>query len=1141
MKRTKSALQSQRRLGCWFLASCALFGAGSATGDGGNVGSALLAGIFRDHAVLQRDRPIAVWGYAAAGEDVTVSLGQAITHTQADAAGHWHANLPAMSAGGPFELKAQTGSGRAQSASDVLVGDIFLCSGQSNMEFPVDRTGDAYSEIATSTNPRIRMVTVEHAASPTPLAEFTRPLEWQLAGPQTVSHWSAACFYFARELQKNQPVPIGLVHSSWGGSNIRPWMSAAAFRSLGGYESALNILTLYAKDQTAAQRQFAEQWEAWWREKTGDRPGSEPWTVESVNGARRMTNKHQARPAPTLGEWLPAPAGLGDWRYWGVAELRDFTGLIWYRTHIHLSASQAKSAARLDLGSINQVDETWLNGRALGNTFGYGTERSYAIPAGALHAGDNVLVVNVLSTYGGGGLLAGGAQRALQLSSGESITLAGPWEYRVVPPNVGYPPRAPWEPIGGVTTLYNAMIAPLGSYGLRGALWYQGESNADEWQTYQKLLSALMADWRRQFSPDLPFLVVQLPNYGRAPTEPGESSNWASLREAQRAAVAADAHAALAVTIDIGEPRNLHPTNKQDVGKRLARAARHVIYGEPLPPSGPVAVSAISSGGQIVVNFRDIENGLVAYSHDRPIGFELCGAVCRFAQSSIDGSKIVLPVPQDGPKPTRVRYCWADSPVCTLFDRSGLPAGPFELPITQPNTAAGQDQLTAEKDHQRLLDLLHIKELRRGPDGDPSSPRHANFDESKVEPYQLPDPLVTDDGKRVRTPDEWWKRRRPQIVELFDREVYGRVPRDVPKVTWHVERTDHESRESKPLITKHVVGHLDNSADPDINVDIQLTLTTPAGAAGPVPVIMELGLSPETQTALRKRFTDAQWAQIQGSGPDWRDQVLAKGWGYAIYIPTSVQPDNGAGLTRGVIGLSNRGQPRKLEDWGALRAWAWGASRALDYLETDKSVDARHVGIEGLSRYGKATLVAMAYDSRFAIAFVGSSGQGGGKIARRAFGEQVENLAAVSEYHWVAGNYLKYAGPLTPNDLPVDAHELIALCAPRPVFISAGAQEIEGGWIDAKGMFLGAVGASPVYELLGKKGLGTSQFPPLETALIDGDLAWRQHRAGHTTGPNWPTFLQFASRYFPRPTPAPAAANASKESSFSISNVTFLM
>jgi hypothetical protein len=235
-----------------------------------------------------------------------------------------------------------------------------------------------------------------------------------------------------------------------------------------------------------------------------------------------------------------------------------------------------------------------------------------------------------------------------------------------------------------------------------------------------------------------------------------------------------------------------------------------------------------------------------------------------------------------------------------------------------------------------------------------------------------------------------------------------------------------------------------------------------------------------------------------------------------VIIPNSIQEDNGGGLTRGIIGLVNKGQPRKPDDWGALAAWAWGASRALDYFETDKAVDAKRVGIEGHSRYGKATLLAMALDQRFAISYVSSSGTGGAKLHRRDFGEIVENVAAMNEYHWMAGNYLKYAGPLTWNDLPVDSHELVALCAPRPVFIGAGATRGDG-WVDAKGSFLAAVGAGPVYKLLGKKDLGATEFPPIETPLIAGDLAFRQHSGGHTDGPNWPTFLQFASQSFVPP------------------------
>jgi len=434
--------------------------------------------------------------------------------------------------------------------------------------------------------------------------------------------------------------------------------------------------------------------------------------------------------------------------------------------------------------------------------------------------------------------------------------------------------------------------------------------------------------------------------------------------------------------------------------------------------------------------------------------------------------------------------------------------------------------LTAEQDHQRLLELLDIGSLRHGPDGNPKSPNAANFDESKVSPnLNLPDPLVLESGEKVTAAEVWWKKRRPEIVEDFDREVYGRVPKDAPKVKWEVVTVTTEEQSGVRVITKKLLGHVDNSSYPLIDVDIQLTLTTPEKASGPVPVMMEFGLSPEVLEALKKRLSEQQLAALAGTGPSWQQQVVAMGWGYATLIPTSVQADNGAGLTEGVIGLVNKGRPRKLHDWGALRAWAWGASRALDYLETDKAVDARQVGIEGLSRYGKAALVAMAYDSRLAIGFIGSSGAGGAKILRRNFGEQVENIASSAEYHWMAGNFLKYAGPLAVNDLPVDAHELIALCAPRPVFISSGSQQVEGGWVDAKGMFLGAVGAGPVYRLLGRKDLGTTQFPAIETALIDGDIAFRQHSGGHTTGPNWPTFLTFASRYIkgPRVTEIPGS------------------
>jgi hypothetical protein len=408
------------------------------------------------------------------------------------------------------------------------------------------------------------------------------------------------------------------------------------------------------------------------------------------------------------------------------------------------------------------------------------------------------------------------------------------------------------------------------------------------------------------------------------------------------------------------------------------------------------------------------------------------------------------------------------------------------------------------EDHRRMMKLLGIDSLRPGAGGNGSNA--ANYDESKANPYpNLPDPLTLKNGRRVTSAKVWWEERRPEIVEDFDREVYGRIPTKTPKVNWEVVSTTNEENGGIPVITKKLVGRVDNSAHPTISVNIDLTLCTPANTKGPVPVMMELAyVAPPNVRSSQQESTAKQ-------EPTWQQQVLAKGWGYALLIPTSIQADNGAGLAKGIIGLVNKGLARKPDDWGALRAWAWGASRAMDYFETEKTVDAKQVGIEGHSRYGKAALVTMAYDPRFAIGYISSSGEGGAKLHRRNAGERVENIASSGLYHWMAGNFLKYAGPLNWNDLPVDSHELIALCAPRPVFIGAGEKGDE--WTDQRGMFMAAVTAGPVYKLLGKKDLGTTEFPKPETSLLDGDIAFRQHSGGHTPAPNWPTFLNFAARY----------------------------
>ncbi len=432
--------------------------------------------------------------------------------------------------------------------------------------------------------------------------------------------------------------------------------------------------------------------------------------------------------------------------------------------------------------------------------------------------------------------------------------------------------------------------------------------------------------------------------------------------------------------------------------------------------------------------------------------------------------------------------------------------------LTPEQQAAQQVQQAATKaDHQLMMDQLKITSLRSGANGsNPQAPNYANYDEAKVMSYSaLPNPLVLKNGKKVTSAKVWWNQRRAEIIEDFDREMYGRAPKVTPKVKWEVTSTVNEEKYGKPVITKQLVGHVDNSSYPAVTVDIRLTLTTPANAKTGVPVMMEFGFG---QLPLRPANATPP-PNAPPPGTPWQQQVLEKGWGYAVLVPNSIQADNGAGLTQGIIGLVNKGQPRKADDWGSLRAWGWGASRALDYFETDKSVNAKMVAIEGHSRYGKAALVTMAYEPRIAIGFISSSGAGGAKIHRRNnYGEMVENVAGTSEYHWLAGNYLKYAGPLTANDLPIDAHELVALCAPRPVFISAGAVNGDG-WVDAKGMFLAGAHAGPVYKLLGKKDMGTMEFPPIETGLMNGDVSFRQHTGGHTPGPNWPIFLTFAGRY----------------------------
>jgi lysophospholipase L1-like esterase len=461
------------------------------------------------------------------------------------------------------------------------------------------------------------------------------------------------------------------------------------------------------------------------------------------------------------------------------------------------------------------------------------------------------------------------------------------------------------------------------------------------------------------------------------------------------------------------------------------------------------------------------------------------------------------------------------------------PSAPVSPFLPNAEERARIDQLSRE-DHADMLRQLGISRLRPGANGRAAAdePGAANYDPARANPFpDWPDVLTLENGGKVTTAEMWWKERRPEIVALFEREVYGRVPNGVPGVTWSVTETVETVLSGQPVVARRVAGHVDNSAFPAISVDLKMALVLPRNAKGPVPVLIMFGAGNMPGDPVF-RIPGAP----EPAAPPSTDQLIASGWGYLSLSTASIQADNGAGLTSGIIGLTNRGARRTPEQWGSLRAWAWGAARALDFLETVPGVNAKAVGIEGVSRYGKAALVTMAFEPRFALVLVGSSGEGGAKPHRRDFGEQVENLTGVGEYHWMAGNFLKYGaaeasfGSRNANDIPVDAHELIALCAPRPTFISYGLPEKgDAHWLDQRGSYMATVAAGPVFRLLGAKDIGVAEdyrvakMPPHDTGLLDGELAWRQHDGGHEDRSNMSFFISWGNRllkYSPPEVPA---------------------
>jgi sialate O-acetylesterase len=463
-----------------------------------------------------------------------------------------------------------------------------------------------------------------------------------------------------RELRRSQRVPIGAIAASWGGTPIRAWLDQRAAAATGG--EAYVLFDLYRRDPAAANRAFGERWAEWWRGVSGDAPGAEPW-----HDSRRL-------------RWSRVPR-MAYWETWGDPAFAEFNGMVWMRKRFTLTPQEAAQGATLSLTVVDELDQTFVNGVAVGGRYSWEAPRDYAVPPGLLHAGENEVLVNVFDGSGAGGLQGPAERVRLTLVDGSVKPLGEGWEYSIVPGQPGSPPRTPWDEAMGLTAIYNGMIAPLRDFGFTGAAWYQGESDVGEPGSYADRLNAMTAAWRRQLgAPRLPFLIVSLANFGPHATAP-VASGWAALREQQRLAVERDPNAALVIAMDLGERLDIHPANKSELGRRLARAARALAYRSD-DPVGPEVAGARREGDAVVVQFRGVTGALRTWSGTRALAFELCGETqesCRFADAVAAGS--AMRIAGDGRPATRVRYAWADSPVTNLYDEVPLPVGPFEVPI----------------------------------------------------------------------------------------------------------------------------------------------------------------------------------------------------------------------------------------------------------------------------------------------------------------------------------------------------------------------------------------------------------------------------------------------------------------------------
>jgi sialate O-acetylesterase len=621
--------------------------------------------LFSDHMVLQRGIENPIWGWTKPGAVVTVTLQGKTVQATAGEDGKWTARLPALVTGGPWQI--DLGGPQKHHIKDVLVGEVWICSGQSNMEWPVSASNEPEKEIKAATHARLRLFSVPKRISGQPQA--TLEAAWQPCTPETVPGFSAVGYYFGRDLHQQLDVPVGLIHSSWGGTVAEAWASAEALEKLEDFKAAVQAVKQQAASP-ASDAEFQQQMSQWWA-------ANDPGSKEGASWA--------AVEVPADG-WQPMTLP-GNWEQAGLA---DFDGVVWFRRTIEVPEALAGKTASLELGKIDDLDDSYLNGQRLGGMDAWTADRKYPVAAGALQAGRNVIAIRVLDTGGGGGV--NGPAEAMRLvvpkqegvEAEQVIPLTGEWQYRAGSPLAKLPPlpQRPNTNPNQVTVLYNGMIAPLVPYGVRGAIWYQGESNAGRAAQYRTLLPALIADWRTRFAaPELSFHIVQLANFMEPQTEPVQSG-WAELREAQALTSKNDPRVGLAVITDIGDAKDIHPRNKQDVGKRLALQALARTYGrKDIVSTGPEFAELKIDGAKAIVKFTSIGGGLKARSGELK-GFAIAGADKKFVwgKAEIAGDTVVVTA-EGVAAPVAVRYNWANNPIGNLFNAENLPAAPFRTDV----------------------------------------------------------------------------------------------------------------------------------------------------------------------------------------------------------------------------------------------------------------------------------------------------------------------------------------------------------------------------------------------------------------------------------------------------------------------------